>query len=296
MMTTQQAVMTAHRASRRAKSTHVLYLIGRGCTYLFLSSGAVLMLFPFAWMISLSLGSMKDLWAIPPRYIPEVPSLGNYYTALFKFPFMRYIRNTLVITGASMVGQLLSSTAGAYSFARLRWKGRDLVFILVLGTMMMPPQVTLIPTYVIWRILGALDTYVPLILPGYLGTAFLTFLARQYFFSIPLELEDAARVDGCGFFSTYFRIMLPLAVPLMITLGLFSFVGHWNDFFGPLIYLTTPDKYNIQLGLMSFRGQYTTDIPALMAASVMVLMPTLVIFLFGQQYFIRSVVLSGLKG
>jgi multiple sugar transport system permease protein len=295
MMTTQQAVMTAHRAPRR-KSTHVLHLMGRGFTYLFLSLGAALMLFPFAWMISLSLGSMNDLWAIPPRYIPEAPSLGNYYTALFQFPFMRYIRNTLVITGASMVGQLLSSTAGAYSFARLRWKGRDLVFILVLGTMMMPPQVTLIPTYVIWRILGALDTYAPLIIPGYLGSAFLTFLARQYFFSIPLELEDAARVDGCGFFSTYFRIMLPLAVPLMITLGLFSFVGHWNDFFGPLIYLTTPDKYNIQLGLMSFRGQYVTDIPALMAASVMVLMPTLVIFLFGQQYFIRSVVLSGLKG
>ncbi len=296
MMTTQQAVMTAQRASRRAKSTPVLRLIGRGFTYLFLSFGALLMLFPFAWMISLSLGSMNDLWAIPPRYIPESPSLGNYYTALFEFPFMRYIRNTLVITGASMVGQLLSSTAGAYSFARLRWKGRDLVFILVLGTMMMPPQVTLIPTYVIWRILGALDTYAPLIIPGYLGSAFLTFLARQYFFSIPLELEDAARVDGCGFFSTYFRIMLPLAVPLMITLGLFSFVGHWNDFFGPLIYLTTPDKYNIQLGLMSFRGQYVTDVPALMAASVMVLMPTLVIFLFGQQYFIRSVVLSGLKG
>ena len=254
------------------------------------------MLFPFAWMLSLSLSSMKDLWALPPRYIPEQPSLHNYYTVLCEFPFLRYLRNTLVITGASFVGQLLSCTMSAYAFARLRWKGRDLIFMLMLGTMMMPPQVTLIPMYIIWRRLGVLDTYVPLIVPGYLGTAYLTFLARQYFASIPLELEDAARVDGCGFFSIYFRIMLPLSIPLMITLGLFSFVGHWNNFFGPLIYLTTPKKYTLQLGMLAFRGQYVTDVPAMMAASVLVLFPIIFIFLFGQQYFIRSVVLSGLKG
>ena len=276
-----------------ARAWHV---VGRVLTYLFLSAGAVLMLYPFGWMISLSLGTMKDLWAIPPRYIPEVPSLQNYYKALFEFPLPLYIRNTLVITSANIVGQLMTSTMSAYSFARLRWRGRDLVFVFMLATMMMPPQVTLIPTYIIWKNLGALDTYIPLIVPGFLGTAYLTFLARQYFATIPLELEDAARVDGCGYFSTYFRIMLPLSVPLMITLGLFSFVGHWNNFFGPLIYLTTPTKYTIQLGMNAFRGQYQTDYPAMMAASVIVLMPTLLIFLFGQQYFIRSVVLSGLKG
>jgi multiple sugar transport system permease protein len=295
-MSMSEVAGTLRSASTRSHPIRALRVAGRGFTYLFLWLGAAVMLFPFAWMISLSLGTMKDLWAIPPRYVPEEPSLANYGTALFTFPFLRYVRNTLVITGANMAGQLLSSTAAAYSFARLRWKGRNLVFLLMLGTMMMPPQVTLIPTYVIWRQLGALDTYIPLIVPGYLGTAYLTFLSRQYFASIPLELEDAARVDGCGFFSTYFRIMLPLAVPLMVTLGLFSFVGHWNDFFAPLIYLTTPDKYTIQLGMMAFKGQYTTDVPAMMAASVMVLMPTLAIFLFGQQYFIRSVVLSGLKG
>jgi ABC-type glycerol-3-phosphate transport system permease component len=291
-----KAAGTWRPVSTGTNSLRILRLVGRVLTYFLLWLGAAVMLFPFAWMMSLSLGSMKDLWTIPPRYIPEEPNLNNYATALFTFPFLRYVRNTLVITGANLAGQVLSCTAAAYSFARLRWKGRNLVFILMLGTMMMPPQVTLIPMYVIWRKLGALDTYIPLIVPGYLGTAYLTFLARQYFASIPLELEDAARVDGCGFFSTYFRIMLPLAVPLMVTLGLFSFVGHWNDFFGPLIYLTTPDKYTIQLGMMSFRGQYQTDVPAMMAASVMVLMPTLLIFLFGQQYFIRSVVLSGLKG
>jgi len=286
----------SRHATLSSRTRRHLRIAGRAFTYTALSTGALVMLFPFAWMISLSLGTMKDLYAIPPRYIPEVASLDNYYKALFEFPFLKYIRNTLVITAANLVGQLFSSTAAAYAFARLRWKGREIVFLMMLATMMMPPQVTLIPTYVIWRHLGAIDTYAPLIVPGYMGTAYLTFLARQYFASIPLELEDAARVDGCGYFSTFFRIMLPLSVPLMVTLGLFSFVRHWNDFFGPLIYLTTPDKYTIQLGMNSFRGQYSTDIPAMMAASVMVLMPTLLIFLFGQQYFIRSVVLSGLKG
>ena len=291
-----QATGTLRLGVKRTNWARVVRITGRCLTHIFLWSGAAIMLFPFAWMISLSLGTMKDLSVTPPRYIPEAPGLQNYRTALFTFPFLRYVRNTLVITGANMVGQLLSCTAAAYSFARLRWKGRNLVFLLMLGTMMMPPQVTLIPTYVIWRHLGALDTYIPLIVPGYLGTAYLTFLSRQYFASIPFELEDAARVDGCGFFSTYFRIMLPLALALMVTLGLFSFVGHWNEFFAALIYLTTPDKYTVQLGMMAFRGQYITDYPAMMAASVIVLMPTLLIFLFGQQYFIRSVVLSGLKG
>lgn len=290
------AVAATRQMTFRNRTRRTMRKAGRALTYAVLSLGALLMLFPFAWMISLSLGTMKDLYAIPPRYIPEVASLGNYRKALFDFPFLRYIRNTLVITAANLVGQLLSSTTAAYAFSRLRWKGRELVFLMMLATMMMPPQVTLIPMYVIWRRLNAIDTYAPLIVPGYMGVAYLTFLARQYFASIPLELEDAARVDGCGYFSTFFRIMLPLSVPLMVTLGLFSFVRHWNDFFGPLIYLTTPDKYTIQLGMNAFRGQYATDIPAMMAASVMVLLPTLLIFLFGQQYFIRSVVLSGLKG
>lgn len=277
---------------------HLLRVVRRILTYFILSLGAMLVLFPLGWMVSLSLGTMEDLWAIPPRYIPERLNWQNYAKALTDpvFPFFRYVRNTMTITGASMVGQLLSCTMSAYAFARLRWKGRDLVFVLMLATMMMPPQVTLIPMYIIWRRLGALDTYIPLIVPSYLGSAYLTFLSRQYFASIPLELEDAARVDGCGFFSIYFQIMLPLSMPLMVTLGLFSFVGHWNDFFGPLIYLTTPEKYTIQLGMMSFRGQYLTDVPAMMAVAVMVLLPVILIFLFGQQYFIRSVVLSGLKG
>ena len=274
----------------------LLLIIGRVLTYLLLAAGALVMLFPFAWMGSLSLGTMEDLYAIPPRYIPEAVHWENYPNVTTIMPFFLYLRNTVFITALSIVGILLSCTSTAYAFARLRWRGRDLVFVMMLATMMLPPQVTLIPTYVIWRHLGALDTYYPLIVPSYLGVAFLTFLARQFFSTIPFELEDAARVDGCGYFSTYFRVMLPLSVPLMVTLGLFGFVRNWNNFFGPLIYLSTPDKYTLQLGMLAFQGQYYIHIPLTMAAAMMILVPIMVIFLFGQQYFIRSVVLSGLKG
>jgi len=275
---------------------HSLHIIGRVITYLVLSAGAFVMLYPFAWMVSISLSTLKDLFAEPPRWVSETLHWESYLRAFTVFPFAKYLRNTLVITLSSMVGQLLSCTMAAYAFARVRWEGRDLVFVLMLATMMLPPQVTLIPMYVIWRNLGALDTYAPLIVPSYLGTAYLTFLARQYFASIPLELEDAARVDGCSFFSIFFRIMLPLSFPLLVTLALFSFIGHWNNFFGPLVYLQTPDKYTLQLGMFGLQGQYETDVPTLMAVATLILLPVLVIFLFGQQYFIRSVVLSGLKG
>jgi multiple sugar transport system permease protein len=291
---TQAIALASMTAARRRKKTWSL--VGRGAAYFLLTAGGLAFLFPLFWMVSLSMGTMKDIYRVPPRWIPERWSLRNYPEALFVFPLPLYVKNTMIIAVANIVGTMISCTAPAYALARLRWKGRDLVFVLILATMMIPPQVTLIPMYIIWHRLGVLDTYVPLILPSFLGWAYATFLARQYFSTIPLELEDAARVDGCGYFSTYFRIMLPLSVPLMVTLGLFSFVGDWNDFFSPLIYLTTPSKYTIQLGLLSFRGQYITNIPALMAASVLILLPVIIIFLFGQTYFIRSVVLSGLKG
>jgi multiple sugar transport system permease protein len=290
----QVTATSAAAISRRARRRWTA--IGRGAAYFFLTLGGLTMLFPFFWMISLSLGTMKDIYRLPPRWIPERISFRNYPEALFVFPFFTYFRNTMTIVVFGIVGVLLSCTAPAYALARLRWKGRDLIFMIMLGTMMIPPQVTMIPQYIIWHRLGTLDTFVPLIVPSYLGYAYLTFLARQYFSTIPLELEDAARVDGCGFFSTYFRIILPLSLPLLVTLGLFSFIGDWNDFFSPLIYLTTPENYTLQLSLLSFRHQYTTNYPAMMAVSVLMLIPVITIFLFGQTYFIRSVVLSGLKG
>lgn len=289
-------VTVVRRIAIRKKAKRRRQVVGRAFAYFFLTVGGLLFLFPFFWMISLSMGTMKDIYRIPPRWIPAKVTFRNYPEALFVMPFFRYLGNTLTIAGFNIVGTLFACTMPAYAFARLRWKGRDVIFLLMLATMMVPPQVTLIPMYIIWNKLGVLDTYVPLIVPSFFGWAYLTFLARQYFTTIPFELEDAARVDGCGFFAVFFRIMLPLSLPLMVTLGLFSFVGDWNDFFGPLIYLSTPDKYTLQLGLLSFRHQYVTNVPCLMAASVLILIPVILIFLFGQTYFIRSVVLSGLKG
>jgi multiple sugar transport system permease protein len=271
-------------------------IVGRVATHVFLATGGLLMLFPLIWMISLSLGTMKDIYRIPPRWIPAKVTFRNYPEALLVYPFLMYLRNTLVIVVFNILGTLISCTMPAYALARMRWKGRDVIFLIMLGTMMLPPQVTRIPMYIIWNRLHTLDTYYPLIVPSFFGWPYAIFLARQYFTTIPFELEDAARVDGCGFFATYTRIILPLAVPMMVTLALFSFVGDWNDFFGPLIYLSTPSKYTLQLGLLSFRGQYVTNVPAMMAASVLILLPVIVIFLFGQTYFIRSIVLSGLKG
>ena len=289
------AVARAEAVSRRAARRRWT-MLGRAIAYFALTVGGTLMLFPFIWMISLSMGTMKDIFRIPPRWIPERLTFRNYPEALFEFPFFMYLKNTLTIAAVNIVGTLLSCTAPAYALSRLRWPGRDTFFVIMLATMMIPPQVTMIPMYIVWHRLALLDTYVPLMLPSFFGWAYHTFLSRQYFSTIPLELEDAARVDGCGYISTYFRIMLPLSIPLMVTLALFSFVGDWNDFFGPLIYLQTPTKYTLQLGLLSFRGQYRTNVPALMAASVLMLIPVIAIFMVGQSYFIRSVVLSGLKG
>jgi multiple sugar transport system permease protein len=196
---------------------------------------------------------------------------------------------------AALVGQRLSVTVVAYSFARLRWPGRDFLFVILLATMMVPPQVTQVPIYILWRNLGAIDTFWPLIVPNYFGDPYLIFLARQFYKTIPLEMEEAARVDGCGYWSTYFRVMLPMAIPLLVTVCLFAFLWNWNDFYNPLIYLTSPDHFTLQLSLLAFLGQYWTEYPLFMANTVVILIPVIIVFLLGQRYFIKSIVLTGLK-
>lgn len=270
--------------------------LGRVSLYTVLTLGATLMLFPFIWMVLLSLQSLKQFESYPPTMIPDPCLLSNYPEALVTFPFLHYLRNTAIITFTSLAGSILSSTLVAYAFARLRWPGRDLMFVVMLATMMLPPQVTLIPVYIVWRSLGCIDTYWPLIAPAFLGQARFIFLARQYFMSIPAEIEDAARIDGSGFFQIWWRIMIPLSIPLVLAISLFSIVAHWNDFFRPLLYLNTIEKYTLQLGLMYFNQQYRVNYPLMMAASVVIVMPMVVIFLIGQRYFIGSIVLTGLKG
>lgn len=290
MSTAIAARVTTHR---RHSAIRILKPI---LSHGFLILGSGLMLFPFAWMVSISLGTQSQLFLNPPQWIPSPLRFGNYPAALTQLKFGVYLGNTALITGLALVGQLISVTMVAFAFARLRWPGRNTLFIVLLATMMIPPQVTQIPLYIIWKGMGAIDTYWPLVLPTFFGDAYLIFFARQFFMTIPIELEEAARVDGCGYRDIYLKVMLPLAIPLLLTIGLFTILWNWNDFYGPLIYLNSPEKFTLQLGLRTFTAQYfRLNYPLFMAAATVIVLPIIVIFLFGQRYFIRSIVLTGLK-
>ncbi|HEX5416683.1 MAG TPA: carbohydrate ABC transporter permease [Chloroflexota bacterium] len=288
-------VATTSTAARRT-TLSIPKTVSLGARHVVLIAGSAVMLFPFLWMVGISLGTQSQLYQNPPQWIPNPVLPENYPTALHLLNFTAYLGNTVFITVLSLLGQLLSVTMVAYAFARLRWPGRNALFVVLLATMMIPPQVTQIPLYIIWRGLGAIDTYWPLIIPSYFGDAYLIFFARQFFMTIPVDMEDAARVDGCGFRDIYFKIMLPMSIPLILTVSLFAILWNWNDFYGPLIYLTSPDKFTLQLGLQTFStSQYRLNYPYFMAAATVIVLPIIVIFLFGQRYFIRSIVLTGLK-
>jgi len=280
----------------RRRRARPLQTVGLALTYLVLIGGSLVFLFPFIWMILLSFQTLKQFYLWPPVLWPSPWQWNNYPDALKLFDFTTFFWNTTYITVVSLVGQSCVSAMVAYSFARLRWPLRDFWFLVMLATMMVPPQVTLIPLYIMWKNVGGLDTYWPLILPAFLGTPYFIFLARQFFMTIPMELEGAARIDGASTLQIIFRIMVPLSIPLMLTLSLFSVLSHWNDFFAPLLFLNTKSKFTLQLGLLVFRGQYDTDYPKMFAATATIVMPVVAFFFVGQRYFIKSVVLSGLKG
>lgn len=287
--TTTPEIATARRGRTLSRTLRSLGLHG------VLILGSLAMLFPFFWMVMLSLGTQQQLFKLPPQWLPDTLHWENYVAGLTQFNFLRALGNTLFITGLALIGQLVSVTMVAFAFARLRWPGRDLFFVVLLATLMIPPQVTQIPLYILWRSVGAIDTYWPLVLPNFFGDPYLIFFARQFFLTIPIELEEAAKIDGCGYWGIFRRIMLPLSVPLLLTIALFTILWNWNDFYSPLIYLTSPEKFTLQLGLLAFNGQFRIQIPALMAASVVIVAPIVAIFLFGQRYFIKSIVLTGLK-
>lgn len=225
------------------------------------------------------------------------PRWQNYPEAWTTMPFNRFLMNTIIICVFGIVGQVLSASLVAYSFARLRWPGRDFIFMLVLATVMLPTQVTLIPQYVIFRSLGWIDTFLPLVVPAYLGgSAVYIFLLRQFFLTIPVELDEAARIDGASSFTVWTRVMLPLSKPILATVAVFSFVHFWNDFMGPLIYLNSTRKLTLAVGLRVFQGVYGTYMHLLMAVATVALIPILVIFFFAQKQFVRSIVLTGIKG
>lgn len=265
--------------------------------YILLLTIGILFLFPLFWMVVTSFKDEAQLYIPKPKILPNPLMWANYKEAWGKIPFALYTRNTTIITLSSVFLAVLSTSLVAFGFARINFKGRNFLFSLLLASMILPGIVQIIPRYFIWNWLHCLDTWTPLILPNALGSyAFYIFLMRQFYRTLPLELDDAAAIDGCSYFRTWWNIMLPLTKPALTVVALFTFMRVWNDFFEPLIYLTTDSKKTLALGLRFFQGQFSTDIHLLMAASTLVLLPCLVIFLLAQKYFIRGIAMSGIKG
>jgi multiple sugar transport system permease protein len=261
-------------------------------------AGAVAMVLPLLWMISASLQTMAQVVRFPPAWIPDPIAWENYPTALTFLPFGLYFRNTLYVTGMVIVGDLFSNVLAAYGFARYRFPGRDLLFVALLSTMMLPGIVRLIPTYLLFHRLHWINTFAPLIVPSFFGSPFLLFLLRQFFLGIPDDLTDAAHIDGGSELAILWRIVLPLAKPALATVAIFSFQASWNDFMGPMIFLTDERLRTVALGLHSFKGlPYMNSLyNQLMAASTVMVLPVLLVFALFQRHFVQGVTLTGIRG
>jgi ABC-type glycerol-3-phosphate transport system permease component len=295
MAVVERPVAVAHAEPRMA-GRQVRRLLSGGAIHGVLIAGLVLVFFPIAWAVSTSLKNPGDIFLYPPTWIPNPIRWQNYVQAMTTADFGRYFLNTTFITVVDIVAKVLSCSLVAFSFARLRWWGRDVLFIVMLSTLMLPQQVTLIPQFIIYRQLGWIDTFMPLIVPNLFGGPFFTFLLRQFFLSIPTDLDDAARIDGCSSWGVYWRIILPLSRPALMMVAIYVFNITWNDFFGPLIYLHNRNNYTISLGLQAFQTQSGPEWHLIMAASLVAMLPVLILFFFGQRYFIQGVVFSGVKG
>lgn len=262
-----------------------------------LLSGAILFSIPFLWTVSTALKTNEQVFAVPPQWIPNPPQWDNFRRAWTELPFPTFVLNTLIITVISVIGQVVSSSLVAYGFARFKFKGRTFLFYLMLSTMMLPAQVTMIPVFLLWRELRLIDTFAPLTIPAFFGGgAFSIFLLRQFFLTIPRELDEAAMLDGANPLTIYWHVLLPLARPALITVTLLSFLAHWDDFMGPLIYLNSMEKYTVSIGLRMFQDMFGTQLELLMAASLIHIIPTILLFFFAQRHFIKGVAMTGLKG
>lgn len=259
---------------------------------------SIAFVFPFLWMLFTALKTPQELLMGFQQFFPSDPQWSNFKEAVTIIPFFLYLKNSLIITGLVVFGTLFSATTTAYAFAKLRWKGRDKWFIIMLATMMIPIQVILIPTYIMYSYLGWLSTRLPLIVPAFFGggAAFYIFLLRQFFKGIPKELSESAIIDGANHFQIFFRIMLPLSKPALLTVGLFTFMATWNDYFGPLIFLSNPDHWTLAIGLRAFQTRFGGRFDLMMAASVLIMLPTLLLFFFAQKSFIEGITFTGIKG
>lgn len=271
----------------------------RIATYLLLALGAFVMLFPLFWMVATSLKPLPETRVYPPVWLPMPPRWANYPDMLNFQPFIRYFANTLLIATAFVVGSVLSCSFVAYGFARLRFPGRDFLFLVLVGTMMIPFIIRLVPLFLIFQRIGWINTYWPLIVPGFFGTPFFIFLMRQYFLTIPGDLAEAARLDGAGEIRIWWTIYLPLSGPALAAVAIFAFQDAWNDFLAPLIFINDSDKYTVALGLVNMlspSGASTEYWNLLMAAATVTVLPMVVLFIAAQRYFVSGVSFSGIRG
>lgn len=267
---------------------------GRVLGHVLVYAAALITLAPFIWMILTSFKEVGEIFSYPPTWWPETFTLDNYTAAFQAAPFGRFYLNSLFVATTVTLGQLVTCSMAAYAFARMQFWGRDVLFYLFLATMMVPAHVTMIPSFMILHWLGLIDTYGALIVPG-LASAFGTFLLRQFFLSIPKELEEAAFLDGCGRLRVLWQIIVPLARPALATLAIFTFMTVFNDFIWALVVVNSEELYTVQLGLAIFRDRYSTEWGSLMAGSVVATLPILIVFFFAQKQFIQGIALSGLK-
>ena len=285
-----QPVVAARRTIKLSRIVQAVAVYG------ILTSLSIIVLVPVAWMLSTALKPQSQIFSFPPVYIPHPLLWSNFVDALTAEPFDLYARNTFLLVIVNVIGQLLSCTLIAYGFARLRFPGRNVLFMVMLATLLIPPQVTMIPLFILFRALGWVDTYLPLTVPAFFGNPFYVFLLRQYMLTLPYELDEAARIDGCNTWQILYMILVPLCWPPLTIVVVFTFTDVYNDFLNPLIYLSDPSKFTLAIGLANFVGRYSSNWNYLMAASLVFLVPLLITYYFAQRHLIGGIASFGLKG
>jgi multiple sugar transport system permease protein len=287
--------------ARPVQARRRISLLQRGLLYALAIICAIGFTVPFIWTIGTSLKPLTDLYTYPPKFIPSVARWENYSDVFTLAPFATFLWNSVIITALAVFGQTLSAAVVAYGFSRFRFPGRDMLFIVVLATMMLPWHVTIVPSFLLYSKLGWINTFLPLIVPSFFGGgAFYIFLLRQFFLTLPRDLDEAAKIDGASSINIFWQIILPLAKTALATVAIFAFIEHWNEFIGPLIFLNSPEKFTVAIGLRYFLvTPFTGDEPReaiLMAASLIVALPPLALFFAAQKYFVQGIVTTGMKG
>jgi multiple sugar transport system permease protein len=290
----------AHKSLRSAQRQR---LISRTILYLIAIGASILFMIPFVWTLLSSLKTPSELYVFPPRWLPATPQFQNYAEVFAVAPFGRWLWNSVIVALLATFGSVLSAALVGYSFARFRYPGRNAIFLITLSTMMLPVEVTLIPLYLLFNKIGWLDTYLPLIIPAYFGGgAFLIFMMRQFFMTIPMDLDEAARIDGAGYLRIFWQILLPLTVPALATAAIITFIADWNSFLFPYIILNSKEKFTIGIGIKYFQT-IAANIDSmeprenlLMAAGTMMTAPIILLFFSAQRYFVKGIVMTGIKG